>query len=66
MPGRKCCFAHDEGPINSDPSNEIFSRHAGGAFGLLGDGSVRFLSESIDHSTLGAFCTRASGEVAAL
>jgi hypothetical protein len=42
------CFAHDQGPVNSTISNEIFSRHPGGAFGLLADGAVRLLSESMD------------------
>lgn len=57
------CFAHDQGPVNATVSNEIFSRHAGGAFGLLADGSVRLLSESMDLSVLGALCTRSGGEV---
>ena len=57
------CFAHDNGPINSSPSNEIFSRHPGGAFALLGDGSTRFLSESMDLQVLGGLCTRAHDEV---
>jgi prepilin-type N-terminal cleavage/methylation domain-containing protein/prepilin-type processing-associated H-X9-DG protein len=58
------CFAHDNGPINHEISQEIFGRHPAGANGLLADGSVRFLSESIVLSVVGAMCTRASGEVA--
>jgi len=57
------CLAHDNGPINDDQSNEIYSLHPGGAFALRSDGSASFLSESIDSMVLGAFCTRASGEV---
>jgi prepilin-type N-terminal cleavage/methylation domain-containing protein len=59
------CFAHDQGPVNAAISNEIFSRHPGGAFGLLADGSVRLLSESMDLKVLGGLCTRSGGEVVA-
>lgn len=57
------CFAHDNGPVNADPSNELFSRHPGGAHVLFGDGSTRFLSESIDLAAIGGFSTRHGGEV---
>jgi prepilin-type N-terminal cleavage/methylation domain-containing protein len=57
------CFAHDEGPINANRSKEIFSRHPGGAHALVGDGSVRFLSESTDLSVIGGLSTRAVGEI---
>lgn len=58
-------------PINQTPEedtpgndNEIRSYHiGGGANGLFCDGSVRFLSESIDIATLAAICTRQLGEV---
>jgi prepilin-type N-terminal cleavage/methylation domain-containing protein len=59
------CFAHDSGRINSNVSQEIFSRHPRGADALLADGSVRFLSESMETSVVGAMCTRAVGEVVA-
>lgn len=42
--------------------DEIRSRHPGGAHGLLGDGAVQFLAESIDVRVLAAACTRARGE----
>jgi len=55
--------AHDNGPVNNSPSSEIHSRHPGGAFVLMTDGSVRFVTESMDLDVLGALCTRAGGEV---
>jgi prepilin-type N-terminal cleavage/methylation domain-containing protein len=42
---------------------EIFSFHVGGAQVLLGDGSVRFLSENLDLKTLRALVTPQNGEV---
>lgn len=52
--------------INAAPAfeNDIRSRHPGGANGVFADGHVMFLAESMDLFTLGAICTRASGEVA--
>jgi len=44
------------------PEDEIRSRHSGGAFGLVGDGAVQFLAETIDTGVLAAACTRARGE----
>jgi prepilin-type N-terminal cleavage/methylation domain-containing protein len=44
------------------PEDEIRSRHSGGAFGLVGDGAVQFLGETIDTRVLAAACTRARGE----
>ena len=42
---------------------EIFSFHSGGAFVLLGDGSVHFLNEHLDLSTYRALLTPSGGEV---
>ncbi len=50
---------------NCGPFEEIFSFHTGGAHVLLGDGSVRFVSESLDLETLRALVTRNGGEVVA-
>ena len=36
---------------NCGPNNEPFSTHSGGLHALLGDGTVRFLSENLDWST---------------
>ena len=43
--------------INSSPS-DMGSWHPGGAQAVLGDGSVRFLSETIEPETLKALVTR--------
>jgi prepilin-type N-terminal cleavage/methylation domain-containing protein len=50
-------------PINCSNNNEIYSFHPGGAMGVVGDGSVRFLSETIDIRVIGRILTKAAGEV---
>ena len=52
-------FAINEAP---DFENDIRSEHPGGANGVFADGSVRFLPEQLELETLGAICSRASGE----
>lgn len=42
--------------------DELRSRHPGGAQALFGDGSVRLMSDSLDHRVLAAACTRAGRE----
>jgi prepilin-type N-terminal cleavage/methylation domain-containing protein/prepilin-type processing-associated H-X9-DG protein len=51
--------------INQAPAfeNDIRSKHPGGANGVFGDGSARFLAETMDLKTLAAICTRAGGEI---
>ncbi len=51
--------------INRAPpiENDIRSDHPGGANGLFGDGSARFLMETMPLETLAAICTRAGGEI---
>ena len=51
--------------INQAPAfeNDIRSEHPGGANGVFCDGSVRFLSDSMDDQPLAAICTRGLGEV---
>ncbi|MGD0653921.1 MAG: DUF1559 domain-containing protein [Thermoguttaceae bacterium] len=52
-----------ERPINVEQNNEIWSDHPGGAQCLFCDGSVHFLSETLDEAMLTAICTRAGGEI---
>lgn len=49
--------------INCNNSQGVYSFHTGGANTLLGDGSVRFLGESIDANLLLALVTINGGEV---
>jgi prepilin-type processing-associated H-X9-DG protein len=49
--------------INCTSSGEIYSFHTGGANVLFGDGSVRFLRQSIGGQTFAALGSRAGGEV---
>jgi prepilin-type processing-associated H-X9-DG protein len=48
---------------NAGANDEIFSYHAGGANALFGDGSVKFLKESINVITLRGLVTARGGEV---
>lgn len=51
---------------NQQPYNvniPLFSSHPTGILGLLGDGSVRFVSETIDFATLTALADRQDGNV---
>ena len=52
-------------PINAAPAfeNDIRSMHPTGANGLFADGSVSFLTESMDLKILAAICTRNGAEV---
>ena len=43
---------------------QMFAEHPGGANVSFGDGSVRFISESINHDVWAAACSRDGGEVA--
>ena len=49
--------------VNGSSDNEIYGFHPGGANVLLGDGSVRFLSESITLAMIAAFISRQGGEI---
>jgi prepilin-type N-terminal cleavage/methylation domain-containing protein len=51
-------ISHDNGGINIDNNNEIFSFHPGGALIAMADGSTRFLNESIPLIILGGMCSR--------
>lgn len=48
---------------NTSTSIPFNSAHPGGAHFLLGDGSVRFLSENTDLALLARLCTRNDGQV---
>jgi prepilin-type N-terminal cleavage/methylation domain-containing protein/prepilin-type processing-associated H-X9-DG protein len=44
-------------------TDEMYSLHPGGANVLMGDGSVRFIKQSVNLRTWQALCSRAVGEV---
>ena len=44
-------------------TGQAYSFHVGGAHFLLGDGSVRFISENISLATYVGLLTRGNGEV---
>jgi prepilin-type processing-associated H-X9-DG protein len=52
--------------VNHTIASGIKSRHPGGAYVALADGSTHFLQESIDPVVLRALGTRAGGDAAAL
>ena len=49
--------------IFHDFGQELSSHHFGGAFAAFADGSVHFLSETMENRTLAALCSRAGGEM---
>ena len=57
---------HDQYPLNRKTGNEAAlsfgSQHSGGANRLFGDGSVRFVTDSIDIVTYKAIASRNGGE----
>ncbi len=55
-------FPYDQS-LNQTNATGIYSFHSGGANVGLADGSVRFLSESMDQEPLNALATRAAGDV---
>jgi prepilin-type N-terminal cleavage/methylation domain-containing protein/prepilin-type processing-associated H-X9-DG protein len=52
-------------PINCSNNSEVYSFHSSGANVVFADGSVHFLSSSIQLCTLAALVTRQGGEVVA-
>jgi prepilin-type N-terminal cleavage/methylation domain-containing protein len=49
------------GVNNCGPNDEPFSQHIGGCHALMGDGSVRFLSENLSVLTIAQLSKRADG-----
>jgi len=47
---------------NCGPNDEPFSLHVGGCHALLGDGTVRFISENVDYNTARRLMSRNDGE----
>jgi len=56
-------FSHDNGPINGKVSDDICSRHPGGAHVGFADGRIQFLSQQVSGYVVGAYCTRNGGEL---
>jgi prepilin-type N-terminal cleavage/methylation domain-containing protein/prepilin-type processing-associated H-X9-DG protein len=48
---------------NCGPNDEPFSLHTGGVNALFGDGSVRFISSSIDPRAMRALCSSSGGDI---
>lgn len=50
--------------VNCNNDSEVYAFHPGGANVLFADGSVRLMSETVDHVVFTDLCTRQGGEVA--
>ena len=48
---------------NCGPNDEPFSLHVGGTHALMGDGTVRFISENIDTQIVRRLSDPADGEI---
>jgi prepilin-type processing-associated H-X9-DG protein len=57
--------AYPDPTYGTDGTGQIYGFHSGGVNVLLGDGSVRFVKQTIQLSTLQALITRSGGEVVA-
>ncbi|TWT34443.1 DUF1559 domain-containing protein [Blastopirellula retiformator] len=59
----RCLWGNDDYRINGEATWAISSNHPGGAQFLLGDGSARFIGETINGDTLIRLAQRNDGEV---
>jgi prepilin-type N-terminal cleavage/methylation domain-containing protein len=59
----RCLWNDPDYDLNGESSWTFSSRHVGGVQFVLGDGSVRFLSENLDGTTLVRLAQRNDGEV---
>lgn len=50
--------------INCNNDSEVYAFHPGGAHVLFADGSVRLMTESVEHAVFADLCTRQGGETA--
>lgn len=57
-----------ESGVNQAPpdDNGFCSKHTGGAYGVMGDGSVHFMSEGMDPEVLASLCTIGFGDLVTL
>jgi len=53
-------------PTNASDTITFRSKHTGGANFLIGDGSVKFITDGIDYTTYRGLASRAGGEVVSL
>jgi len=49
--------------INCSTDSEVYAFHVGGAYGLMGDGSVKFFSQNISGQVFGAAMTMNLGDI---
>lgn len=52
--------------MNCTNNNELYSFHPGSVMVVLGDGSVRFLAETLELRMIARLITKAAGEQVAL
>jgi hypothetical protein len=62
-PNTWSCVANGGGGANNQGAHTASSRHPGGVLVLFGDGSTRFIKDSIAKETWWALGTKANGEV---
>ena len=62
-PNTWSCIANGGGGANNEGAHTASSRHSGGVNVLMGDGSTRFIKDSINNVTWWALGTKANNEV---